>query len=306
MQKSPLLQTVRQKEETWDVLLIHVKGKGPSHKLLTKKGQKLATLASSGTEVSCHSLGAPSYKCRSCNATMWHEERNNKGNRDPNPTFSLCCQQGKILLARFNETSALLNGLLDYSQPVTSNFRDQIRVYNGMFCFTSFGAMIDHSINVGSGLYTFRINGQNYHRIGSLLPKEGTQPRIVPLPRHFEWKGIGVVHILLSTSSCAERTSSRQYNIPTVSEVAALITNDFGDGEPTRDIVVNKKDSGPKRISELHPSYMALQYPWLFPYREDGYHDNILYHTNTGKRKTTRDNVTMKEYYAYIIQYRKD
>ncbi|GJQ94209.1 hypothetical protein Tco_0005348 [Tanacetum coccineum] len=55
-----------------------------------------------------------------------------------------------------------------------------------------------------------------------------------------------------------------------LNEVAALITNDFGDGEPTRDIVVNKKDGGPKRILELHPSYIALQYPLLFPYGEDG------------------------------------
>nr|GEW99698.1 hypothetical protein CTI12_AA123990 [Tanacetum cinerariifolium] len=104
----------------------------------------------------------------------------------------------------------------------------------------------------------------------------------------------------------SERTSSRQYNLPTVAEVSAMITNDFRDGELTRDIVVKKKSIRPKRISELHPSYPALQYPLLFLYGEDGYHDNISYHTNTGKRKTTRDNVIMKEYYAYIIQYRKD
>nr|GFA44538.1 ribonuclease H-like domain-containing protein [Tanacetum cinerariifolium] len=50
-----------------------------------------------------------------------------------------------------------------------------------MFCFTSLGSRIDHSTNVGKGLYTFFINGQNYHRIGSLLPKEGTQPRYAQL-----------------------------------------------------------------------------------------------------------------------------
>ncbi|GKD49465.1 helicase [Tanacetum coccineum] len=104
----------------------------------------------------------------------------------------------------------------------------------------------------------------------------------------------------------SERKISRQYNTPTVGGVAALIANDFRDDEPTRDIVVNKKDSEPKRISELHPSYMALQYPLLFPYGEDGYHDKISYHTNTRKRKTSRGYVTMKEYYAYIIQYRKE
>ncbi|GJZ85611.1 reverse transcriptase domain-containing protein [Tanacetum coccineum] len=35
----------------------------------------------------------------------------------------------------------------------------------------------------------------------------------------------------------SERTSSRQYNTPTVAEVATLIINDFGDGAPTRDII---------------------------------------------------------------------
>ncbi|GKD87690.1 hypothetical protein Tco_1358844 [Tanacetum coccineum] len=30
----------------------------------------------------------------------------------------------------------------------------------------------------------------------------------------------------------SERTNARQYNKPTVAEVAALITNDFGDGIP--------------------------------------------------------------------------
>ncbi|GJR09502.1 ATP-dependent DNA helicase PIF1 [Tanacetum coccineum] len=317
-----------------------------------RKARKPAALSSAGTEISYHSLGAPSYECHNCNATMWYEERNNKGKRSANPTFSLCCQEGKVLLPRFIETPEPLRRLLDYTEPGTSRFRDQIRVYNGMFCFTSFGARIDHSINVGRGLYTFRINGHNYHRIGSLLPQEGTQPRYAQL-WFFDTQNelrnrlnafvdnetgdsvdgtiVGSLIEMLDRSSAiaqafrmardwchshssvnvelrllSERTSSRQYNAPTIAEVAALITNDFGDGDPTRDIIVNTKDGQPKRISELHTSYMALQYPLLFPYGEDGYHDKIPYHRNTGTRKTNRDYVTMKEYYAYVIQYRQN
>ncbi|GJX95035.1 DNA helicase PIF1, ATP-dependent [Tanacetum coccineum] len=317
-----------------------------------RKARKPAALSSIGTEVSYNSLGAPSYQCRSCNATMWYEERNNKGNGTANPTFSLCCQEGKVLLPWLNETPEPLRRLLDYSEPATSRFRDQIRVYNSMFSFTSFGAIIDHSINVGRGLYTFRINGQNYHRIGSLLPQEGTQPRYAQL-WFFDTQNelrnrlnafvdnetedsvdvtiVGsLIEMLDQNSSIAqsfrmardwchshssvnvelrllsERTSARQYNAPTVAEVAALITNDFGDGDPTRDIIVNTKDGWPKRISELHPSYMALQYPLLFQHGEDGYHDKIPYHRNTGTHKTNRGYVTMKEYYAYVIQYRQN
>ncbi|GJT95898.1 helicase [Tanacetum coccineum] len=260
--------------------------------------------------------------------------------------------QGKVRLSKFHDAPPPLNRLLDYTDPTTLKFRDKIRVYNSMFYFTSFGARIDHSINTDSAPYTFRINGQNYHRIGSLLPKEGIQPRYVQL-YFFDTenevqnrmsaftdketlKGVDtsivqrLIEMLNQSSSVAnefwmakiwshsygpinvqlkllgERTKAMQYNKPTVAEVAAFITNDFGDGVPTRDIIVDKKDCGPKRISKLHPSYMALQYPLLFPYGEDGFHEKIPYHTNEGSQKINRGFVTMKEFYAYIIQQRND
>nr|GEX40396.1 hypothetical protein CTI12_AA123990 [Tanacetum cinerariifolium] len=102
----------------------------------------------------------------------------------------------------------------------------------------------------------------------------------------------------------SEITSSRQYNAPTVFEVAAQIVNYFGDGIPVRDIFMNKNNVGPQRISELHPSYMALQYRLLFPYGEDGFHEKKDYYVNEGTQKTKRGYITMKEYYAYIIQHR--
>nr|GEV79213.1 helicase [Tanacetum cinerariifolium] len=96
-----------------------------------------------------------------------------------------------------------------------------------------------------------------------------------------------------------------QYNKPTVAEVVALITNDFGDRIPSRDVIVNKQDYGPKRISEFL-AYMALQYPLLFPYGEDGFHEKIPYHSNICTWKTNHGFVTMKEYYSYIIQQIND
>nr|GEU38903.1 ATP-dependent DNA helicase PIF1-like [Tanacetum cinerariifolium] len=101
-----------------------------------------------------------------------------------------------------------------------------------------------------------------------------------------------------------ERTNASQYNKPNV--VAALITNDFGNGIPSRDIIVNKLHSGPKRISELHPAYMDLQYPLLFPYGEDDFHEKMPYYTNSRRRKTNRGFMTMKEYYSCIIHQRND
>nr|GEZ34650.1 uncharacterized protein [Tanacetum cinerariifolium] len=69
----------------------------------------------------------------------------------------------------------------------------------------------------------------------------------------------------------------RNYNLPTASEVAALIVGDFDSTINKRDIILHTREGGLKRICELHPSYLALQYPLLYPYAEDGYWTDI-YH----------------------------
>jgi len=50
-----------------------------------------------------------------------------------------------------------------------------------MFSFTSIGGKIHSSINDGSGPPQFILNGQNYHRIGSLLPESGNTPKFAQL-----------------------------------------------------------------------------------------------------------------------------
>lgn len=57
-----------------------------------------------------------------------------------------------------------------------------------------------------------------------------------------------------------------------------------------RDIIVHENVGGLKKISEIHPSYMALQYPLLFPYGEDGFHTNIpLYGATTEEQDADED-----------------
>ncbi|XP_022004510.1 uncharacterized protein LOC110902078 [Helianthus annuus] len=63
----------------------------------------------------------------------------------------------------------------------------------------------------------------------------------------------------------------RIFNLPTAEEITALIIGDFDGAFDKRDIIVQSKSAGLQRISELHPSYLALQYPLIFPYAEDGF-----------------------------------
>lgn len=284
---------------------------------------------------------------------MWYEERAEKPNRPKKPKFSLCCQQGKVKLQLLQEPPQILKNLLSYEGCGQSvKFREKIRAYNSIFAFTSMGAKIDNSVNLRPGPYVFKISGQNYHRIGGLIPTEGRQPKFSQLYVHDTENEVQnrlrslkngeidqtldeiIIQSLkemldmhnpiaqvfrMARDRLAESNNThiqirligmragetRQYNRPTSSEVAALIVGDVGQSDGRRDIVIEHKTNGLQRITELHPLFMAMQYPLIFPYGEDGFHLDISYSHNNGRRKTKRDKLTMREYYAYRIQQRK-
>jgi hypothetical protein len=59
---------------------------------------------------------------------------------------------------------------------VGSSFRTGIQNYNNALAFSSLGVTIDRSVVGQSGVYTFKIQGELVHRIGSLLPHSGEVP----------------------------------------------------------------------------------------------------------------------------------
>ena len=65
-----------------------------------------------------------------------------------------------------------------------------------------------------------------------------------------------------------------------------------------RDIVLHKKNGRMIHISELHPSYLPMQYPLLFPRGEDGYFPGIR-HSDISLGP--RHNVTIKEWLSFRI-----
>uniref|UniRef100_A0A2K1ZIH9 Uncharacterized protein n=1 Tax=Populus trichocarpa TaxID=3694 RepID=A0A2K1ZIH9_POPTR len=70
---------------------------------------------------------------------------------------------------------------------------------------------------------------------------------------------------------------SRQYNDPSSDDIGGLIVGDIGDYRSKRDIVIESSSGTLQRISKLHPKFMSLQYPLLFPFGEDGYRTNISF-----------------------------
>jgi hypothetical protein len=93
--------------------------------------------------------------------------------------------------------------------------------------------------------------------------------------------------------------SGPQYNAPIGSEIAALIVGDFSKEKRSPDIIIQDRDGGLRTISNLHANYMALQYPILFPYGEQGFKLGIKYNCLGTLQVGLRGEVTMLEYYAF-------
>ncbi|XP_056848336.1 uncharacterized protein LOC130511115 [Raphanus sativus] len=98
----------------------------------------------------------------------------------------------------------------------------------------------------------------------------------------------------------------RTYDTPTASEVAALIPGDFSLDMDPRDIVLQRKSGHLQRINEIHASYLALQYPLLFTYGEDGFRLGIKKGVTKATKKQKKPNISMRQYFAFRLHERKN
>ncbi|CAN1164944.1 ATP-dependent DNA helicase PIF1 [Linum perenne] len=237
----------------------------------------------------------PTHVCPHCQALFWFDERINRNKSKKKIVYTLCCQEGKVNLPLLAKTPSPLNELLDvHGGAVSKHFRANIRSYNAVFSWTSFGAKFDPRLLNSRGPYSLILCGENYHYMGSLLPVEGKKPRYSQLYVHDP------------TSEVDDRISqfTRQYELPSGTELAGLIPGDFEPDREDRDIIVNNSNTGLTRITSLNPLFDSLHFPLLFPHGDDGFHTNIAYDPAHVPPKTKRQFVTQREYYCFRIQYR--
>lgn len=97
-----------------------------------------------------------------------------------------------------------------------------------------------------------------------------------------------------------------QYNLPTTDQLAMLVVGDFSLDTYQRDIIVQARSGQLRHISSLHPAFMALQYPLLFPYGERGYQVGVVYDGMTVAGKNARVKVTMQDFFRHGFHYRKN
>jgi hypothetical protein len=85
-----------------------------------------------------------------------------------------------------------------------------------------------------------------------------------------------------------------------------LVVGDFTCDSFERDIVVQTQSGDLKQISALHPAFMALQYPLLFPFAERGFQPGVLYTGVTAAQQNSYTKITMQDYFRYMFHYRRN
>jgi hypothetical protein len=109
-------------------------------------------------------IGEMNTVCASCGALKWKTE--NSG---------MCCDNGKVVLEKLCPPINPLKDLMSGNSTRSKHFLENIRKYNSCFQMTSFGCTKE--IREKGFMPTFKVQGQIYHRIGSLMPVGGEDPK---------------------------------------------------------------------------------------------------------------------------------
>nr|GEW35789.1 helitron helicase-like domain-containing protein [Tanacetum cinerariifolium] len=91
---------------------------------------------------------------------------------------------------------------------------------------------------------------------------------------------------------------AREYELPTGDTLGAIMYESGPDAAMDFDIIIEQRTGPPQRVNKLHPSYMALQFPLLFVYGEDGYSKDMKIRRVPGASSDEDRQLTMKTYYS--------
>lgn len=117
-------------------------------------------------------IGSMDKECVHCHALKFKNE-----------PPGMCCSSGKVVLPSLNPPPDPLKNLMDGNTAESKLFLKKIRKFNNCFQMTSFAAnIISNTDGLGRTFNsTFKIQGQVYHKIGSLLPVSTEKPKFLQI-----------------------------------------------------------------------------------------------------------------------------
>ncbi|XP_071741057.1 uncharacterized protein [Rutidosis leptorrhynchoides] len=234
--------------------------------------------------------GDLSYICSACGAKLWHKETIiGKQTNGFARAFSLCCFKGKIALPEFNKSPPkLIWDLYTNNHPKSQHFIENER-----------SNQWKNRTKASSSRYS--LDEDLIRQIMEVLDEHNPLVKTFRMARD---RFLETPNMQMKIKLIGRQTKDGcNYNLPTVDEVAALIVGDINvSSYDQRDIIIDSRIEGLKRIPELHSEYLALQYPLLFIYVEDGYMTYILHRDVDEHSTRVKKRVSMREFFAYKLQ----
>ncbi|XP_014779813.1 uncharacterized protein LOC106875985 [Octopus bimaculoides] len=257
----------------------------------------------------------------------------------PGETPGMYCSNGKIKISPLEDPPGLLTDLLTGASPLSTEFHKRVRAYNCAFHMTLIGVNI---IKEGQFLLSFKVQGQIYHRLGSLQPIDIASPQFLQLYFVGDYADqaarrqslpstnlalIRQLHELIHEINSYVRSFKYDLEIADSPEFTLVINADQrlsrqhaprynehscnevavlirGEQHQDRDIVLHRQDDALQRICETHRSYDALQYPLFHTHGDDSFHLNIPQQSLSEAGSVGSKLVTCMAYYTYRYMVR--
>ncbi len=118
-----------------------------------------------------YNVGPMTFVCSGCNALMFEKELHH------GTAYSLCCGYGKIKVPDIKPPPATLQKLYTEDNEKSKEFRKNIRCYNSALALSSVGVELGTTFKFDNrGPWTYKISGQIYHSLGTILPNANSTP----------------------------------------------------------------------------------------------------------------------------------
>lgn len=264
--------------------------------------------------------------CQRCNARLFRKE-----------APGICCSNGKCcMLRQYTLPPAPESELYDVRNPDGKHMLEYIMRYNSCFAMTSLG-INGQRLGAGDWPSTFRIQGQIYHQIGSLLPQpesdaqyvqiyfmgdsdcqidrrtgmfQGVRRNLVALFQHLLERENDLIRnfktalerMPADTCSLAIRADRLPEGVHP-GQFNAPVVEDVAlhfiapEDAQNRDIILTRRNDRLSYINETHQFYDALQYPLMFWSGQPSYSISM-------RDPATNKKITAKQFYSYQFMVR--
>ncbi|KAK9067683.1 hypothetical protein SSX86_011794 [Deinandra increscens subsp. villosa] len=303
------------------------------------RNQGAAAALASAADYPYEDLGACDCICEYCGAAFWFRERNQSFPLNERPKYSMCCRLGRVSLPFPVEPPSSLKNLFQ-NRSFMANIRrynsmfamtsfgatidDSVNHGSGAYVFKVAG-QVSHLLGtlcpVGNKqpkflqLYIYDTMNEVANRMSFF--NDNSRNRLSAdvvslLMRILDEHNVLVRLFRTARDMCSvddlpefyirlyHGNNRHPYEAPSNGTLGAII---YDDDPASRDfdIIVHSKAGVPQRVSNLHTSYMSLQYPLLFPYGEHGWAPSLRVPSSSSDGDTR---LSMNMFYSYQIHDR--